>query len=252
MPCLAVLGSAVILMVSGLHPWSANPEDLEGQLYALVCFSIGAGVFVAITAEFLRGANVVPTQTGRSLPAAAWALTMRNNRRYGGYLVHFGIVALFAGLAGSAFNQARELEMGFGDSLTIGNYKLVCQSYSQDSNPNYDTDFALLDVYHGDKKITQMTPERRFYNAAQTTSTMVAIHSTALRDLYVVFEGRNPETNRPIIKVFLNPLVSWIWVGVAIVFAGTVLALLPGIGHLLKDRVTPVLPTRELPAVGGD
>lgn len=252
LPCSAVVGSALILMISGLRPWKAADADLEGQLYALVCFSIGAGVFTAITAEFLRGAHVVQTQTGKSLPAAAFQLTVRNNRRYGGYLVHFGIVALFAGLAGSAFNQARELEMGFGDSITIGNYKLVCLSYTQDSNANYDTDFALLDVYRGDKKLTQMAPERRFYNASQTTSTMVAIHSTLLRDLYVVFEGRNPETNRPIIKVFLNPLVSWIWIGVAVVVAGTFFALAPGLRPALTGRALPVQPERELQAAGGD
>ena len=239
-------------MISGLHPWSAPPEDLEAQLYALVCFSIGAGVFTAILAEFLRGAHVVQTQTGKSLPAAAFTLTMRNNRRYGGYLVHFGIVALFAGLAGGAFNQQRELEMGMGDSISIGNYKLVCQSYSQDSNPNYDTNFALLDVYRGDKKLTQMTPERRFYTASQTTSTMVAIHSTALRDLYVVFEGMNPESQKPIIKVFLNPLVSWIWIGVAIVVAGTFLALAPTLRLALAGRALPVAPQPELQTVGGD
>ena len=252
LPCIAVVGSAAILIASGLHPWKAADSDLEGQLYALVCFSIGAGVVTAISSEFLRGVRVVQVQTGKNFAASAWLLTMRNNRRYGGYLVHFGIVALFVGLAGSAFNQSRELEMGFGDSLTIGNYKIVCQSYTQDSNPNYDTDFALLDVYRGDKKLTQMSPERRFYTASQTTSTIVAIHSTLLRDLYVVFEGRNPETNRPIIKVFLNPLVSWIWIGVAIVVAGTVLALAPGLGPILKDRVTPALPTHELQTVGGD
>ena len=252
LPCVAVLGSAAILMISGMHPWSAPSDDLEGQLYALVCFSIGAGVLTAILAEFLRGANVVRTQTGKNLVSSAVTLTLRNNRRYGGYLVHFGIVALFAGLAGGAFNQQRELEMGFGDSLTIGNYKLVCQSYTQDSNPNYDTDFALLDVYRGDKKIAQMSPEKRFYTASQTTSTIVAIHSTALRDLYVVFEGRNTETNRPIIKVYLNPLVSWIWVGVAIIVAGTFLALLPGLRPALTGRSAPVMPERELQTVGGD
>jgi cytochrome c-type biogenesis protein CcmF len=253
LPCTAIVGSAIILMISGLRPWSAPSDDLEGQLYALVCFSIGAGVFVAILAEFLRGANVVRTQTGKNLVASAYTLTLRNNRRYGGYLVHFGIVALFAGLAGSAFNQSQELEVGFGDSLTIGNYKLVCQSYTQDSNANYDTDFALLDVYRGGKKIAQMTPEKRFYNASQTTSTIVAIHSTPLRDLYVVFEGRNPETNRPIIKVFLNPLVSWIWVGVAIVFAGTLLALAPGLRLALAARpVATAVPSRTLQPVGGD
>ena len=252
LPCAAILGSAGILILSGLHPWKASSEDLEGQLYALVCFSIGAGVFTAILAEFLRGAHVVATQTGKNLGTSAWTLMMRNNRRYGGYLVHFGIVVLFAGLAGSAFNQSQELEMGYGDSLTIGNYKIVCQSYTQDSNANYDTDFALLDVYRGGKKLTQMAPEKRFYNASQTTSTIVAIHSTVLRDLYVIFLGRNPETNRPIIKVFLNPLVSWIWVGVAIVFAGTVLALLPGIRPMLSSKAAAVMPVRELQTVGGD
>ncbi|MEK6397570.1 MAG: heme lyase CcmF/NrfE family subunit [Terriglobus sp.] len=251
LPCIAIISTAVILMATGMHPWSAPKDDLEGQLYALVCFSIGAGVIVAIAAEFLRGANVVRTQSGKSLPTAAWTLMMRNNRRYGGYIVHFGIVIMFIGLAGGAFNQQHEMEMGYGDSLTIGNYKLVCQSYTQDSNPNYDTDFAIMDVYRGDKKIDQMTPERRFYNASQTTSTIVAIHSTVLRDLYVIFEGRNQDTNKPIIKVFLNPLVSWIWAGVAIVFAGTVLALLPGLRAQLSNKPAPVA-EREFAAAGGD
>ncbi len=190
--------------------------------------------------EFLRGANVVRNQRlvtdnrprnffSRALLlfSSAVLLTRRNTRRYGGYIIHFGIVVLFIGFAGSAFNQSRELEMSFGDSLQIGSYKLVCQSYSQDSNPNYDTDYALLDVFHNGKKITQLSPERRFYNASQQTSTIVAIHSTLARDLYVVFEGRNPETDKPIIKVFLNPLVNWIWIGVGIVIFGTAIALVP-------------------------
>ncbi len=204
-----------------------SPTARTGAIYSLVCFSLSAGVITAIVTEFLRGANVVRTQTQKNLLSSAILLTRRNTRRYGGYIIHFGIVVLFIGVAGSAFNQSRELEMTFGDSLQIGSYKLVCQSYSQDSNPNYDTDYALLDVFHHGKKVTQLTPERRFYNASQQTSTIVAIHSTLARDLYVVFEGRNPETDKPIIKVFLNPLVNWIWIGVAIVIFGTAIALVP-------------------------
>jgi len=117
--------------------------------------------------------------------------------------------------------------MTYGDSMQMGPYKLVCQSYTQDSTPNYDTDYALLDVYKNGKKIKQMAPERRFYLASQTSSTVVALHSTALSDLYVIFEGRNPDTDRPIIKVFLNPLISWIWIGVLIVVIGTLFALVP-------------------------
>ena len=119
--------------------------------------------------------------------------------------------------------------MSLATRLQIGSYKLVCQSYSQDSNPNYDTDYAILDVFHNGRKVTQLTPERRFYNTSQQTSTMVAIHSTLARDLYVVFEGRNPETDKPIIKVFLNPLVNWIWIGVAIIIFGTAIALVPSL-----------------------
>ena len=252
LPCIATVGSAIILVACGIRPWHMADSDQQGSIYALVCFSIGAGVTVAILTEFLRGVGVVRTQTGRNFFSSAFLLTRRNNRRYGGYLVHFGIVALFVGLAGAAFNQSRELEMGFGDSLQIGNYKLVCQSYTQDSNANYDTDFALLDVYDGSKKITQMAPEKRFYNASQTTSTIVAIHSTPLRDLYVVFEGRNPETSRPIIKVFLNPLVSWIWIGVAIVIAGTFLSLAPQFKPALSRGSASTTPEPELQTVGAD
>ena len=251
LPCVATVGSAIILMASGVRPWKLDALDQEGSIYALVCFSIGAGVTVAILTEFLRGVGVVRTQTGRNFFSSAFLLTRRNNRRYGGYLVHFGIVALFVGLAGGAFNQSHELEMGFGDSLTIGNYKLVCQSYTQDSNPNYDTDFALLDVYDKDKKIAQMSPEKRFYTASQTSSTIVAIHSTPLRDLYVVFEGRNPETSKPIIKVFLNPLVSWIWIGVAIIVGGTFISLAPQLKPALS-AVAAQTPARELQPAGGD
>ncbi|MDE1161650.1 MAG: heme lyase CcmF/NrfE family subunit [Acidobacteriaceae bacterium] len=232
LPCVAVIATSIVCMACGLRPW--RDDDATASIYALVCFSLSAGVITAIAAEFLRGAGVVRTQTGKNLLSSMILLTRRNTRRYGGYAIHFGIVIMFIGLAGAAFNQSKELEMSFGDQLQIGSWHLVCNSYSQDSKPNYDTDYALIDVFHNGKKITQLTPERRFYTASQQTSTVVAIHSTLARDLYVVFEGRNPQTDRPIIKVYLNPLVNWIWIGVLIVILGTIVALFP---PLLPARV---------------
>jgi cytochrome c-type biogenesis protein CcmF len=225
LPCIAILVTAIALMIAGVRPW--KDESSAGGIYALVCFALGAGVVTSITSEFLRGAGVVRTQSGKNLLLSSILLVRRNTRRYGGYLIHFGIVLMFIGVAGSAFNQSKELEMSFGDTLQIGSLRIVCQSYSQDSNANYDTDFAILDVYDGSKKITQLTPEKRFYTASQTPRTNAAIHSTLARDLYIVFEGRNPQTDRPIIKVFLNPLVNWIWVGIFIVIIGTGIALTP-------------------------
>ena len=228
LPGIAMGLALVVLLAVGVRPWEAG-DDWQSTLFSLVTFTLAAGVITAIGAEFMRGASVVATQTGKNLAASMVVLVRRNTRRYGGYIVHFGIVVMFIGIAGGAFNQSREQEMGSGDTLTLGQYKLVCQTYTQDSNRNFDTEYALLDVFKGGKKITQLAPERRFYQASQTSSTMVALHSTLASDLYVIYEGRNPDTDKPIIKVFLNPLMNWIWIGVLIVIAGTFVALVPNL-----------------------
>jgi cytochrome c-type biogenesis protein CcmF len=228
LPGIAMAVALIVAIATGVRPWSAG-DDMQAEIFSLVTFTLAAGVITAIAAEFLRGAAVVRTQTGKNLLASTILLIRRNTRRYGGYVVHFGIVVMFIGIAGGAFNQSKEQEMGFGDTLTLGQYRLVCQSFSQDSNANFDTEYALLDVYKGSKKITQLAPERRFYIASQTSSTMVALRSTLANDLYVIYEGKNPDTDRPIIKVFLNPLMNWIWIGVLIVVFGTLLALVPNL-----------------------
>jgi cytochrome c-type biogenesis protein CcmF len=239
LPCIAMAVAFAVVIVAGVSPWSAG-DDMPSEIFSLVTFTLAAGVITAIVAEFLRGASVVRTQTGKSLLESTVLLVRRNTRRYGGYIVHFGIVVMFIGIAGGAFNQSREQEMGFGDEMKMGPYRLVCQSFSQDSNANYDTEFALLDVFKGGKKITQLAPERRFYNASQTTSTMVALHSTLAQDLYVIYEGKNPDTDKPIIKVFINPLMNWIWIGVLIVVLGTFVALVPALTPAAARARVPV------------
>ena len=192
----------------------------------------------AISSEFLRGANVIRKHTGQNMFASMVQLTRRNTRRYGGYLVHFGVVVIFIGIAGGAFKQSHEQEMNNGQSMTIGPYRIVCESFTQDSNPNYDTEFALLDVYRGNKKITQLAPEKRFYAASQQPETRVANHSTLAWDLYVIYAGKNPDSGLPIIKVFLNPLMAWIWIGVVIVAIGTLVALAPNLSAALASGRT--------------
>jgi cytochrome c-type biogenesis protein CcmF len=231
LPTIAMAVAAIGLMAGGIRPWN-DGDDMQSTLFSLVAFTLAAGVITAIVEEFLRGANVVRTQTGKNILSSVVLLVRRNTRRYGGYIIHFGIVVMFIGIAGGAFNQSREMEMSYGDTLTIGPYSLVCQSITQDSKPEYDTDYALLDVYRNGKRITQLSPEKRVYFAGtdhEQSSTIVALHSTAQADLYTVFEGKNPDTGRPIIKVFLNPLIAWIWIGVSIVVVGTFIALVPNL-----------------------
>jgi cytochrome c-type biogenesis protein CcmF len=247
LPSIAMAVALMVLLAVGVRPWAAG-DDWQSTLFSLVTFTLAAGVITAIAAEFLRGASVVATQTGKNLLASTVLLVRRNTRRYGGYIVHFGIVVMFIGIAGGAFNQSHEQEMGSGDAMTLGPYRLVCETYTQDSNRNFDTEYALLNVFKGGKKITQLAPERRFYQASQTSSTMVALHSTLASDLYVIYEGRNPDTDKPIIKVFLNPLMNWIWIGVLIVVAGTFLALVP---NLTRTPARVAVREPVLAAAGG-
>jgi cytochrome c-type biogenesis protein CcmF len=228
LPCVALWATVAVCLVVGVKPWKDGAFD-QGSFYAIVAFALSAAVFTAIASEFMRGTLVIARQSGRNLIWAKYMLIRRNTRRYGGYIIHIGVVIVVVGLAGAAFNRSVESEMALHDKLSIGPYVLECVGATQDSNANYNSEYALLDVYKGGKKQFQMSPEKRVYLASEQPQTMVAIHSRPEWDLYVVYEGTNPDTNQPIIKAFLNPLVSWIWAGVALMFWGTLIALVPSL-----------------------
>jgi cytochrome c-type biogenesis protein CcmF len=128
--------------------------------------------------------------------------------------------------------------------LTIGSYTLECVGFTQDSNANYTSDYALLNVRKGGKTQFQMAPEKRVYLVSGQPQTMVAIHSVVGWDLYVVYEGTNPDTGQPIIKAFLNPLVSWIWAGVLMMVFGTLVALTPKQWSVVSGQLS--VPTEEV------
>src|ERR1700691_72894 len=229
-PAIGAIAIAIFLMVTpqswgsafGLRPW----KDIS-YFYSLMAIALSVLVTLTVASEFYRGGRVISKHTGQGMFASVVQLTHRNTRRYGGYIVHFGVVVVIIGFAGAAFNQDKEMEMGYGDKMTIGSYTLICRSYTDEDFPNYAGEWAVLDVLKNGKQIATLTPERRFYKASRQTSTMPFIRSTLNEDLYVVYEGLNQDTGRPILKAHLNPLVMWIWLGVWIMLGGTVLALIP-------------------------
>ena len=251
-PSIALWGTAIVCFFVGVRPWKNGVFD-AGNFYALVAFSLAAGVMTAILSEFLRGASVIAKQTHRNLFAATLQLIRRNTRRYGGYIVHIGVVIVVVGLAGSAFNRSEEGELALHSTLGIGPYTLECAGFTQDTNPNYDSEYAVLDVYKNGRKLFQMTPEKRVYLASSQPQTMVAIHSVPGWDLYVVYEGTNPDTGQPIIKAFLNPLVGWIWAGVVLMVIGTLVALAPSMTPAIAALRSPAVRAVPEPALkGGD
>ena len=197
------------------------------EIYSLICLILSVFVTLTIASEFYRGARVIAARDGTNILSAVGELTMRNTRRYGGYIVHFGMVLIFIGIAGQAFNRDIQMEMAPGQTLKIGPYTILCQNFDRVANNNYESERASLEVFRDGRSEMMLYPERRFFLASQVTETMVAIQTSPLRDLYVVYAGRSPETDKPVIHAYLNPLVKWIWFGGIVLVLGTGLALLP-------------------------
>jgi cytochrome c-type biogenesis protein CcmF len=257
-PALGALAIGIFLVatppswgsVFGMRPWQDS-----AYFYSLMAAMLGALVVFTVTSEFIRGGRVISGHTGRSLVGSMVQLGHRNTRRYGGYVVHVGIALIFIGVLGTPLNQSAEKEMGFGDKLTVGPYTLVCQSYTQEDHPNYSTELAIMQVFKNGKQIDTLYPESRFYTSTQQPQHIPTVRSSLKEDLYVVYEGQNPDTGRPIIKAHLNPLVSWIWIGVLVMIFGTVLALVPNAAPVraaVTERGSAKVQARPAPVGAGD
>jgi cytochrome c-type biogenesis protein CcmF len=249
-PSLCALAVGVFLIATpvswgspfGMRPW----QDLS-YLYALMTAVLASLVIFTVASEFIRGGRVIAGKTDRGTLSGMVQLARRNTRRYGGYIIHVGIALICIGVLGTPLNQSSEKEMAFGDKLVIGPYTLVCRSYTQEENANYSGDIAILDVFKGGKQIDTLYPESRFYAATQQPQHIPTVRSTLKEDLYVVYEGQNQDTGRPIIKAHLNPLVSWIWIGVLVMIFGTVLALIPNSAPLQVPARSSVSARNALP-----
>jgi cytochrome c-type biogenesis protein CcmF len=212
-----------MLVKNGVRFWTDR-----GQMYSMLAFCLSTLVIATVASEFIRGGIVWKNKLQTNLAFGMYQLTRRNMRRYGGYVVHFGVVLVVIGLAGAAFNRDVEQEMATGDKIEIGSYTLVSKAYTEDDNANYGSRAALLDVYRDGKFLTQLNPEeRRFKASGGQPVHIVANHSTLREDLYVTFQGLNDQTGHPIIKAIINPLVNWIWIGVLVIVFGTGMALVP-------------------------
>jgi len=248
-PAVGALIVGIAMIIAGVRPWHEF-----GHFYALVAAMLAAMVTFTVASEFMRGGRVIASHTGQNLLLSMVQLWHRNTRRYGGYVVHFGVALVVIGILGAPFNQEAEKELGYGDKLDIGTYTLVCRSYTQDDNANYSSEWAVVDIFKRGQidgaPLTTMYPERRFYKASQQPQTMPQIHSRftnpfVVSDLYLVYEGLNHDTGRPILKVHLNPMVPAIWLGLLVMVFGTAIAL---VSNAAPVRAVAPAPAQVVPA----
>jgi cytochrome c-type biogenesis protein CcmF len=197
------------------------------NLYALMTIFLAFFVLATIVLEFYRGARVVRQKAALSWPGAVTELTRRNTRRYGGYIIHFGIALMFIGFVGNAFTIHEQAEVRPGDTINAGRYRLLVKDFNETENDNYIADRAQIEVFQGGKLLTTLYPERRIYKASQQPTTEVAIRHRLNEDIYLVFAGMAEDSGRAVIQAYINPLVSWVWIGGFVMVLGTLIALFP-------------------------
>ena len=195
--------------------------------YALISFGLCMFVTVTIAVEFFKGSSLIKTKDGIGFIPAMIELTHRNTRRYGGYVIHMGIVAMFIGFTGAAFNKDATVEVNMGDAFHIGRYELKVRDIRVSENEDYLAQHAVVDVFAGGQQIGTMEPEKRLYRTSKQPTSEVAIRRRLNEDLYLNFAGTSGEGSKPVIQAYVFPLVSWIWIGFWITAFGTGICLVP-------------------------
>jgi cytochrome c-type biogenesis protein CcmF len=198
-----------------------------GMRYPYSIISLGLCFFVmaTIVMEFFRGSRAISEKTSVGLIPAMIELTHRNTRRYGGYLVHMGIVLMFIGWSGHPFNQTAIGEVDKGDTMRVGSYLLKVADLTQGETSDYQWDTAILEVSKNGKSLGILEPTRRFYKIAQQGTAEVALRTRLNEDLYINYAARVGE--KATLQAYVFPLVTWIWVGVVVLIGGTFVCLVP-------------------------
>jgi cytochrome c-type biogenesis protein CcmF len=215
-PGIASLVLVVALVAAGVR-----------HVYALISFGFCLFVALTVISEFYRGAKAIAAKNNFNLLRATVELTHRNTRRYGGYLVHMGIVLMFIGFTGHAFNQAEVKELNKGDTMKVGVYTLKMTDLQQGENENYAWHRAAMQVTKNGEVLGTLEPEKRFYKASRQGTSEVGIRQRPNEDLYLNFGGMSDDNQRAVIQAYVFPLVSWIWIGGLVLIGGTFVCLVP-------------------------
>ena len=233
-PAVAAVAASGIVVAAGVR-----------HFYAAVALGLCAFVAATIVSEFFKGSKAIRARTGQGWLPAMVELTHRNTRRYGGYIVHMGVVFMFIGFTGAAFNKDVTQEMGIGDTVAIGAYELKVTGVTQGENPNFAWSKAAVDVFRGGSMIGRLEPERRFFPASEQSTSEVAIRRRLNEDLYLNFAGLSGTDNKAVIQAYVFPLVSWIWVGFYVLVLGTLVCLVPSKVRLQYPRTEMVMVAGE-------
>ncbi len=216
-PTLSAVVTGSVTRAFGVPFWAAG-----------LCFALCAFVTITILQEFARGASVRRRATGTDVFTALVGLFARSRRRYGGYVIHLGIVLAFLGFAGSSFQREKDVTLRPNQQVDVGRYTIGYKRLTITNDDEKQMITAEMDVLRDGRPLDQMYPARWFFrNHESEPTTEVALRRTPAEDVYLVLAGYDPATQVAEFKIILNPLVNWIWLGVGVIIIGTFIALLP-------------------------
>jgi cytochrome c-type biogenesis protein CcmF len=210
------------------------------SFYALVSFGLCTFVLVSVAMEFVKGANAIKSKDKSNFISSVIELTHRNTRRYGGYLVHVGVVIIFIGFTGKAFDQRTTVEIQKGDVISLGHYQLRLVDVEQGQNDNYRWQKIIVDATKNGEHVATLEPEKRLYLAKKEPASEVAIRRRPNEDLYINFAGLSDDGQKVVMEAYVFPLVSWIWMGYWVTLAGTIVCLIPSKSRLIYPRMEVV------------
>ncbi len=231
LPIIAGVSTGVILFVLNIR-----------DVVALATFSICGFVVCTVVVEFYKGVSVRMSRK-ENVFTAFTKLISKNKRRYGGYIVHIGIVLIVIGITSSStFNEERKVILSIDEKTEVGKYELQFKGIETYNNDAKNGTRANLELSHGGNRIGMLYPEKNIYkyegNREINQETEVALRSTLTDDLYVILSDVNNDGSVTI-RVFINPMVSWIWAGGMVVLLGAITTMLPGLkrkrGNVLKQ-----------------
>lgn len=192
----------------------------------LLVFALSLFVVGTVALEAARGVRV-RMERGEGIALALARLVLRNRRRYGGYLVHLGVLLIFAGVAASsAFSTQSQALLRPGQRFEAGRYTLEYGGLRGSALPGVEITEAVVRVWTGSRWLGALTPQRYFYASQEQSMHRVAIRSSPREDLYVILSDWTAD-GAATIRVLVNPLVSWMWAGGVVVVLGTLFAALP-------------------------
>jgi cytochrome c-type biogenesis protein CcmF len=215
-PALLALFVTAILFLLGIR-----------QTLALIAFAICT--FVLSSLLLLYGREVLARRraTGEAWPQVLAGLAVRKRRRYGGHLVHLGIVLVALGIAGSSLYKSEvQVALAPGESATVQNYTVTYRDLVQDRAPSSHKVAAQLDVTPDAGRPTTLWPRQELFFSTQQWVTEVAIRSTLQEDLYVILAGVE-DSGLASFRMLVNPLVVWLWIGGGVLLLGGSIAWWP-------------------------